>query len=89
MNKLYEFKQRVLEEEIFEKLKDSVVVSSHELRRRYKNVDITRLRTKIINYQIETYGEEIGVGRIHPTREENKRLARMDAQRRYYYRNRG
>ena len=90
MNELYDFKQRVLEEELFNKLKDAPVMTSHYMRKRYKSINVTRLRTRIINYQIDVYGETIGINEKltkEEVKEKNMRNAQKDRQRWYYRRN--
>ena len=88
MNDAYDFKQRVLEEQLFKKLKDTIVMTSNYMRKEYKNINVTRLRTRIINYQIDTYGAVLDIGKEHHTKEENLRLAGRERQRRYERRRR-
>lgn len=88
MNEAHEFKQRVLEEQLFEELKDRVVMTSNEMRKQYKNINVTRLRTKIINYQVDNYGGVLDIYKKHHTKEENLRLASRERQRRYERRRR-
>ena len=53
-----DFKQRVLEQQIFDELKDSPLKNSEVFRKKYQGADIdhTRLYRRIVNYQIKTYG---------------------------------
>lgn len=83
MNEAHEFKQRVLEEQLFNKLKDTTVMNSNDMRKEYKNINVTRLRTRIINYQIDTYGSALDIGREYHTKEENLKKAIRDRVRRY------
>lgn len=55
------FKELVLEEIIFEREKDKNQYNSEKFRKKYKDysIDYTRLYTRIINYQVKTYGMSI------------------------------
>lgn len=53
-----EFNQKVMEQSIFDELKDCSLRNSEHLRKKYEGLDIdfTRLYRRIINYQIKVYG---------------------------------
>lgn len=53
-----EFKRRVLEEKIFNEIKDEPIISAEFIRRKFKGseVDFSRLYRKLVNYQVKTYG---------------------------------
>lgn len=87
MNETHEFKQRVLEEKLFEELKDKVVMRSDEMRKKYKNINVSRLRTRIVNYQIETYGNQLDNFAQIPSKEEAIRKA-LNVRMRWYMRRR-
>ena len=57
MNK-EEFEQRVLEQQIFNEVKDGSICNIDYIKRKYQglNINYSRLYRRIINYQIETYG---------------------------------
>lgn len=56
-----DFKQRVLEEQIFDELKDTSIKSSEYFRRKYEGADInySRIYRRIVNYQIKEYGSSL------------------------------
>lgn len=60
MSKEY-FSSRVLEEQLFNELKDISIKSPRYLRAKYEGIDIdfTRLHRRIVNYQIKQYGGAI------------------------------
>ena len=48
------------EDILFHLLKNKVVPSGEEMRKKYEtHIDVTSLRTRIINYQIEKYGNQL------------------------------
>ena len=53
-----DFNQRVLEQQIFDELKDRSIKSSEYFRRKYEgaNINYSRLYRRIVNYQIKEYG---------------------------------
>lgn len=53
-----EFNQRVLEQQLFEELKDTSIKSCKYYRRKFEGsgVNISRLYRRIVNYQIKEYG---------------------------------
>lgn len=55
------FKEMILEEMIFNKEKDKNLYNAEKFRKKYKDypIDHTRLYTRIINYQVKTYGMSI------------------------------
>ena len=71
-----EFEQRVLEQQIFNELKDGTILSSEHIRRKYQglNIDYSRLYRRIINYQIKTYGISLN-DRIIVTKEDYRKRA--------------
>ena len=56
-----DFKQRVLEEQIFDELKDTSIKSSVYFRRKYEGADInySRIYRRIVNYQVKEYGASL------------------------------
>ena len=85
-----DFKQRVLEQQIFDELKDTSIRSSKYFKTKYQGADIdfTRLYTKIVNYQIQEYGQTLSTNFVpKKTREDCLREARQKRQRRYSSRN--
>ena len=55
------FKELLLEQKIFEEEKDKNLYNAEKFRKKYKDypIDHTRLYTRIINYQVKTYGMSI------------------------------
>lgn len=53
-----EFEQRVLEQQIFNEVKDGSICNIDYIKGKYQglNINYSRLYRRIINYQIETYG---------------------------------
>lgn len=47
------------EDILFVTLKDKPVLSSNELKKKYKDVNVTDLRMRIINYQVMKYGYQL------------------------------
>lgn len=85
-----DFKQRVLEQQIFDELKDTSIRSSKHFKTKYQGADIdfTRLYTKILNYQIQEYGQTLSTNFVpKKTRKDCLREARQKRQRRYNRRN--
>ena len=86
-----DFRQRVLEQQIFDELKDTSIRSSKHFKIKYQGADIdfTRLYAKIVNYQIKEYGCTLTTGTYinKKTYEECLRQARQKRQRRYNRRN--
>ena len=59
------------EDILFHLMKDKVVPSGYEMRKKYEyHIDITKLRTRIINYQISKYGMQLdtNIDRIDNTK---------------------
>lgn len=58
---------------VFNKYKDKVFRNSStlkgEITKKYKNIDVTKVYTKIVNYQINKYGGALSV-RTMPKRKE-------------------
>ena len=85
-----EFKQRVLEDQIFNELKDGVLRSSEYLRKKYQGTDVnfTRLYRRIINYQIKTYGTSLNDSNDYMhTKQEKYILSQRAKQRKIYRKN--
>lgn len=78
-----EFEQRVLEQQIFNDLKDASIWSSEYVRKKYQglNIDYSRLYRRIINYQIKTYGTSLN-DRSFPTEDYEKRKNRINNRKR-------
>ena len=85
-----DFRQRVLEQQIFDELKDTSIRSGKYFKTKYQGADIdfTRLYTKIVNYQIKEYGRTL-LGYFVPkkTYEDCLREARNKRQRIYKRKN--
>lgn len=48
------------EDILFHLMKDNVVPSGDDMRKKYEYyIDVTKLRTRIINYQIDKYGMQL------------------------------
>lgn len=48
------------EDILFHIMKDNVVPKAEDMRKKYRySIDVTKLRTKIINYQIDKYGMQL------------------------------
>lgn len=48
------------EDILFHLMKDNVVPTGDELREKYEyHIDVTKLRTRLINYQIDKYGVQL------------------------------
>jgi len=86
-----DFKQRVLEEQIFNELKDTSIKGCRFYRAKYEGsgVDISRLYRRIVNYQIKEYGSTLDnyIPRKNP--EDLKKEYQRARNRRYQRRNRG
>lgn len=56
-----DFKQRVLEQQIFDELKDTSIRSAEYFKAKYEGADIdySRLYRRIVNYQIKEYGHSL------------------------------
>lgn len=56
-----DFRMRVLEQKLFEELKDKPLRNADTIRIKVKDYDIdfTRLYRRLVNYQVEKYGEQI------------------------------
>lgn len=86
-----DFKQRVLEQQIFDELKDTSIKSSEYFRRKYNGADIdyTRLYRRIVNYQIQEYGNTLNSYVVGKTREDLLKEHQNARNRRYQRRNKG
>ena len=86
-----DFKQRVLEQQIFDELKDTSIKSSEYFRRKYNGADIdyTRIYRRIVNYQIQEYGNTLNSYVVGKTREDLLKEHQNANKRRYQRRNRG
>ena len=88
-----DFSKRVLEQQIFDELKDTSIKSSEYFKRKYQGADIdyTRLYRRIVNYQIQEYGATLNNGGFvyQRTREELKKEHQRARNRRYQRRNNG
>ena len=56
-----EFKNNIMECQLFDELKDLPFRNSEYIRKKYQGLDInfSRLWRRIVNYQIKTYGEQL------------------------------
>ena len=86
-----DFKQRVLEQQIFDELKDTPLTNCKYLRAKYNGVDveITRLYRRIVNYQIDRYGCTLNVRVPKKSKEDLLREHQNARNRRYQRRNKG
>lgn len=86
-----DFRQRVLEQQIFDELKDTSIKGARYYRAKYEgsDIDISRLYRRIINYQIKEYGCTLTSDTYinKKTYEECLRQARQKRQRRYSRKN--
>ena len=86
-----DFKQRVLEQQIFDELKDTSLRGSKYFKAKYEgsDIDFARLYRRLINYQIKEYGCTLTTDTYinKKTYEECLRQARQKRQRRYNRRN--
>lgn len=83
-----DFKQRVLEQQIFDELKDTSIKNGKYFREKYNgsDIDFSRLYRRIINYQIKEYGYTLNDYEPRKTREERLKQAQNKRQRRYHRR---
>ena len=58
---LEEFKKRILEEKVFNELKDSYIKNIEVMRKQYKgyDIDFTDVYRRIVNYQVKKYGQSL------------------------------
>lgn len=86
-----DFKQRVLEQQIFDELKDTSIKSSEYFRKKYNgaDVDFSRLYRRIVNYQVKEYGGTLNNYIYSNNREELLKKSQKARNRRYQKRNRG
>lgn len=56
-----EFKKQLLEEKVFNELKDSYIKNIEVMRNQYKDYDIdfTDVYRRIVNYQVKKYGQSL------------------------------
>ena len=82
-----DFKQKYLEQQIFDELKDSPLKNSEVFRKKYQGADIdhTRLYRRIVNYQIKTYGSTLDA-HIPKRKYQDKERINTNARMRKYYR---
>ena len=82
-----DFSRRVLEQQIFDELKDTSLRSAEYFKAKYQGTDIdySRLYRRIVNYQISTYGCSLNGDTYirKKTYEECLRAAQRSRQRRY------
>lgn len=69
------------EDILFHFMKNKVIPSGDEMRERYPNIDVTELRARIINYQIEKYGGQLDHNINHI---DNEKAWRQSKDRKYY-----
>ena len=83
-----DFKQRVLEEQLFNELKDTNIKGARYLRAKYEGsgIDITRLHRRIVNYQIKVYGNTLDNYVPYRNTEECKRISHKARARKRYWR---
>lgn len=84
-----DFKQRVLEQQIFDELKDTPIGSSKYFKAKYEgsDIDFTRLYRRIVNYQIKEYGTTLNFHVPKKTKEDLIKEHQKARQRRYNRRN--
>lgn len=84
-----DFKQRVLEQQIFDELKDTPIRSSKYFKAKYEgsDIDFTRLYRRIVNYQIKEYGTTLNFHVPKKTKEDLIKEYQKARQRRYNRRN--
>ena len=85
-----DFRQRVLEQQIFDELKDTSIKGARYYRAKYEgsDIDISRLYRRIVNYQIQEYGHTLSSYFVpKKTREDCLREVRNKRQRIYSRRN--
>ena len=73
------------EDILFYLMKDKVVPSADDMRKKYEyHIDVTKLRTRIINYQISKYGMQLdtNIDRI-----DNKKAIKQSRERKNYRKN--
>lgn len=73
------------EDILFHLMKDKVVPSGDEMRKKYEyHIDVTKLRTRIINYQVSKYGMQLdtNIDRI-----DNKKAIKQSRDRKNYRKN--
>jgi len=83
---LDEFKQRVLEEQLFNELKDKALVNSEVFKKKYKDIDIdhSRLYRRIVNYQVKKYGSTLDSSFVYkPSYNERMKYAKQKRDREY------
>lgn len=85
-----DFSRRVLEQQIFDELKDTNIKSARYLRAKYEgsDIDITRLHRRIVNYQIKQYGNTLDNYAPNKTKEDLLKEHQKARQRRYERKNR-
>lgn len=86
------FKIKLMEQQIFDELKDSALTGCNYLKNKYKGLDIdySVIYRKIINYQIKKYGNSITIGEKKITsrsREELNKLEEYRKNRKVRFRN--
>lgn len=56
-----DFRKRVLEQKLFDELKDKLLRNADTIRGKVEgyDIDFTRLYRRLVNYQVEKYGEQI------------------------------
>lgn len=73
------------EDILFYLMKDKVVPSADDMRKKYEyHIDVTKLRTRIINYQVSKYGMQLdtNIDRI-----DNKKAIKQSRDRKNYRKN--
>ena len=88
-----EFKTRLLEQQIFDELKDGYFGGINYIRVKYEGtgIDFSRLYRRIVNYRIATYGTaylDNPSSFIYKSKEECMKKSENAKQRRYYRRTR-
>ena len=84
-----DFKQRVLEQQIFDEIKDCYIKNGEYFRKKYKgtNIDYSRLYRRIVNYQIKEYGCTLDNHVPYKNTEECKKISKKEKARKRYWRN--
>lgn len=79
------FKKELLENCIFNELKDSCFSGINYIRNKYQGADIdfSKVYRRIVNYQVKNYGYNLYKAKSFKLKEECKRESMLSAQRKY------
>ena len=87
-----EFKIRLIEQQIFNELKDSPMTGVNYIRNKWQGLDIdySRLYRRIVNYQVKKYGNSLTIGNQKynvKSKEELRKITIQRNHRKAYQRN--